>query len=238
MVEAKKLAFEDRQRSAGDPAFVDFDPRRLLDDAHIASRRAEIDPDRARRSAVPATSTDTTSFVVADGDGNVCSFIQSLYAAFGSAVCIDGILMNNRMTGFSLDPAHPNVLAPGKRTMHTLNTYLVVHDGRPLIAGNTPGGDFQVQTNLQVLTGLLDFGLDPQASIDAARWGDTPEALLIEEQMPAETQRELKRRGHNVERRTREMNAMGRAQAIAIDPESGALIGGSDTRGEGAAAGW
>ncbi len=238
MVEAKKLAFEDRQRSAGDPAFVDFDPRRLLDDAHIASRRAEIDPDRARRSAVPATSTDTTSFVVADGDGNVCSFIQSLYAAFGSAVCIDGILMNNRMTGFSLDPAHPNVLAPGKRTMHTLNTYLVVHDGRPLIAGNTPGGDFQVQTNLQVLTGMLDFGLDPQASIDAARWGDTPEALLIEEQMPAETQRELKRRGHNVERRTREMNPMGRAQAIVIDPESGALIGGSDTRGEGAAAGW
>lgn len=240
MVEAKKLAFEDRQRFAGDAAFVDFDPLRLISAEHAASRRRDIDPQRARTSAVPVSSTDTTSFVVADGHGNCCSFIQSLYAPFGSAICMPelGIIMNNRMTGFSLDPAHPNVLAPGKRTMHTLNTYMVFRDGRPFMIGNTPGGDFQVQTNLQVITAVLDAGLDPQAAVDAARWGDTPEALLIESDMPAETTDELARRGHKVQRVPKRTNGTGRPQAIVIDPESGALIGGSDARGEGSAAGW
>jgi gamma-glutamyltranspeptidase/glutathione hydrolase len=238
LVEAKKLAFEDRQRFAGDPAFVRFDPTLLLTDAHSAERRKEIDPNRARTSAVPMSNTDTTAYVVVDGEGNACSFIQSLFAAFGSAVCVDGIIMNNRMTGFSLDPSHPNVLAPGKRTMHTLNAYMVFRAGRPYLVGNTPGGDFQVQTNLQVITGVLDYGLDPQAAIDAARWGDTPEGLLVEDNMPAATQEELARRGHDVRPVPRAQNPMGRAQAIVIDPESGALIGGSDTRGEGAAAGW
>jgi gamma-glutamyltranspeptidase/glutathione hydrolase len=240
MVEAKKLAFEDRQRFAGDPALVAFDPLRLIAKEHAAARCAEIDPARARASAVPVTSTDTTSFVVADGAGNCCSFIQSLYAPFGSAIGIPslGIIMNNRMTGFSLEAGHPNVLAPGKRTMHTLNTYIVFRDGRPCLVGNTPGGDYQVQTNLQVITGILDFALDPQAAVDAPRWGDTTEGLLVEDDMPAETLAELARRGHTVMPVPKRTNGMGRAQAIVFDPESGALIGGSDSRGEGGAAGW
>jgi gamma-glutamyltranspeptidase/glutathione hydrolase len=238
LVEAKKLAFEDRQTRAGDPAFTGFDPRTLLTDEHVGSRRARIDPQRAQVSTAVAASHDTTSFVVADRDGNVCSFIQSLFAPWGSAVCIDGIIMNNRMTGFSLEDGHPNELAPGKRTMHTLNTYLAFKDGRPLLVGNTPGGDFQVQTNLQVLTAALDFGLDPQAAVDAPRWGDTPEGLLVEAEMPAATQDELGRRGHNIRVVPREMNPMGHAQLIALDPHSGALLGGSDTRAEGCAAGW
>jgi gamma-glutamyltranspeptidase/glutathione hydrolase len=130
------------------------------------------------------------------------------------------------------------VLAPGKRAMHTLNTYLVFRDGRPYLVGNTPGADFQVQTNLQVITGILDYGLDPQAAIDAARWGDQPGGLLVEEEMPADTQRELARRGHAVRPVPRVSAPMGRAQAIVIDPASGAMIAGSDARGEGAAAGW
>jgi len=240
MVEAKKLAFQDRQRFAGDRAFVEFAPDMLLTKDWAARRRADIDPQRARPAPAPVASTDTTSFVVADGGGNVCSFIQSIFAAWGAALAVEGtgILLNNRMTGFSLDTAHPNVLAPGKRTMHTLNTYLVFRDGRPLLAGNTPGGDFQVQTNLQVLTGVLDFGLDPQAAIDAPRWGDTSGALLVEEEMPEATQRELGRRGHNVRPISRATAPMGRAQAIAFDAANGAMIGGSDARGEGAAAGW
>jgi gamma-glutamyltranspeptidase/glutathione hydrolase len=239
-IEAKKLAFEDRQRFAGDPAFVDFDPQRLLTKEHAAERRTMIDAQRARPSLVPAASTDTTAFVVADADGNACSFIQSLYAAWGSAVGIPevGVIMNNRMTGFSLEVGHPNVLAPGKRTMHTLNAYMVFRDGKPLMIGNTPGGDFQVQTNLQVITSVLDFGLDPQAAIDAPRWGDTPEALILEDDMPEQTQRELALRGHNIRTMNRQGAPMGRAQAIVIDPDSGAYIGGSDSRGEGAAAGW
>jgi gamma-glutamyltranspeptidase/glutathione hydrolase len=240
MVEAKKLAFEDRQRFAGDPAHVAFDPLRLIARDHAATRCGEIDPARARASTVPLTSTDTTSFVVADAQGNCCSFIQSLYAPFGSAIGLPslGIIMNNRMTGFSLEAGHPNVLAPGKRTMHTLNTYIVFRKDRPYLVGNTPGGDYQVQTNLQVITGILDFALDPQAAVDAPRWGDTPEGLLVEDDMPAETLRELAHRGHTVKPVPKRTNGMGRAQAIVLDPESGALIGGSDARGEGGAAGW
>jgi gamma-glutamyltranspeptidase/glutathione hydrolase len=239
LVEAKKLAFEDRHRYAGDAAFVDFDPALLLSKEHAAKRRALIDPQRARATAEPTASSDTTSFVVVDGEGNACSFIQSLYAQWGSAVAIDGtgIIMNNRMTGFSLDPAHPNVLAPGKRTMHTLNTYLVFKDGELYIAGNTPGGDYQVQTNLQILTNMLDFGLDPQQAIDAARWGDNGGVLRVEDHMPQETQRELARRGHTVQQVNRTVAPMGRAQVIMRDP-SGVLMGGSDERGEGSAAGW
>lgn len=238
MVEAKKLAFEDRERNAGDPALTSFDAGTLISDEHAALRRGEIDPKRARPSAVATPGTDTTSFVVADGDGNVCSFIQSVFTAFGSAVCVDGIIMNNRMTGFSLEPGHPNVLAPGKRTMHTLNTYIVFRDGEPLLAGNTPGADFQVQTNVQVITGVLDYGLDAQAAVDAPRWGHTPAGLQLEPGVPDDTAAQLSRRGHDVQRVERAGNRMGRAQAIVFDQRSGALIGGSDSRGEGLAAGW
>jgi gamma-glutamyltranspeptidase/glutathione hydrolase len=240
MIEAKKFAFEDRHRFAGDRAHVDFDPTSLLTDEWAAQRRAEVDPRHARGAPAAVASSDTTSFVVADGDGNVCSFIQSLYANWGSAVAIEGtgIIMNNRMTGFSLDPAHPNVLAPGKRTMHTLNTYLVFRDGEQYIVGNTPGGDYQVQTNFQILTGIIDHGLDPQAAIDAPRWGDTGGSLLVEDDMPAATQEELARRGHAVRSVPRTTAPMGRAQAIVMDGESGVMIAGSDVRGEGAAVGW
>jgi len=239
LVEAKKLAFEDRQRFAGDRSFVDFEPVRLLTKEWAAERRRAIDPNRTRSAPEPVGATDTTSFVAIDSEGNACSFIQSLYAQWGSAVAIDGtgIIMNNRMTGFSLRPGHPNLLAPGKRTMHTLNTYLVFKDGEPRIAGNTPGGDYQVQTNLQILTNMLDFGLDPQEAIDAARWGDSAGVLRVEEEIPQETQRELARRGHTVHPVGRNVAPMGRAQVILRDP-SGVLMGGSDERGEGAAAGW
>ena len=146
--------------------------------------------------------------------------------------------MNNRMNGFSTDPAHPNAVAPGKRTMHTLNTYLVFKGEEPYLIGNTPGADFQVQTNLQVITGVLDFGLDPQAAVDAPRWGDAAGRLLIEETLPRGTRDELARRGHDVTPVPVRANPMGRAQAILINPQTGAFVGASDRRGEGAAAGW
>jgi len=240
MVEAMKLAFADRQRYASDPAFTGFDPSRLLTEEHAAKQRATIDPRRARAAPAMVAVGDTTSFVVADGDGNACSFIQSVFHPFGSAVVIDGtgVIMNNRMNGFSLDPSHPNVLAPVKRTMHTLNTYMVFRDGAPCMIGNTPGADFQVQTNLQVITGVLDYGLDPQAAVDTPRWGIMGPALLIEEEAPAATRRTLARRGHDVRPVPREANPTGRPQAIVFDAASGALVGGSDARGEGAAAGW
>ena len=218
---------------------MDFDPARLLTDEWAARRRAEIDPHRTTAASEATPSSDTTSFVVVDGDGNACSFIQSLFAQWGSAVAIDGtgIILNNRMTGFSLDHASPNVLAGGKRTMHTLNTYLVFQDGELRIAGNTPGGHSQVQTNLQILSHMLDHGLDPQEAIDAARWGHSGSSLLVEDHMPADTVSGLRERGHEVTVVGRTVAPMGRAQVIMRD-SSGVLMGGSDTRGEGAAAGY
>ena len=240
MVEAKKLAFEDRARFAGDPSVVDFDPSRLISKVWSARRRSEIDMRRARPAPDALASSDTTSFVVVDGEGNACSFIQSIFAHWGSAVAVEslGIIMNNRMCGFSLDPASPNVVAPGKRTMHTLNTYLVFRDGAPYIVGNTPGADYQVQTNLQVITGIIDYGLDPQAAVDAPRWGDTAGGLQIEPGFSEATRADLAARGHDIRDLGRETSPTGRAQCIVVDPATGALGGGSDTRGEGGAAGW
>jgi gamma-glutamyltranspeptidase/glutathione hydrolase len=239
MVEAKKLAFEDRLRFAGDPSIVDFDPARLYGAAWAGERRNAIDRQRAAADTTAAATSDTTSFVVVDGAGNACSFIQSIFAHFGSAVAVDGagIILNNRMTGFSLDPQSPNVLAPGKRTMHTLNTYLVFRDGQPYIVGNTPGADFQVQTNLQVITGVIDYGLDAQAALDAPRWGHANGELMLEPGISAEAAEELARRGHHTRRVERATNPMGRAQCIVIDPATGALAAGSDSRGEGSAGG-
>ena len=240
MVEAKKLAFEDRARFAGDAAFVDFDPARLVSKDWAAQRRAGIDMRRTRPAPAPVPSSDTTSFVVVDGEGNACSFIQSIFAHWGSAVAVEsaGLIMNNRMCGFSLDPASPNVVAPGKRTMHTLNTYMVFRGARPYIVGNTPGADYQVQTNLQVITGIIDYGLDPQAAVDAPRWGDTAGGLQLEPGIASATRAELAARGHDLREIGRETSPTGRAQCIVVDPASGALIGGSDARGEGSAVGW
>ena len=236
MVEAKKLAFEDRQRFAGDPSVVDFDPKRLLTKEWAAERRRAIDPQRARPAPVAAATHDTTSFVVADGDGNVCSFIQSIFAQLGLRRGDRRHRHHHEQPDARLlaRPREPERAGAGQAHDAHAQHLPRVQDGRPYIIGNTPGADFQVQTNLQVITGIIDYGLDPQAAIDAARWGDTPGGLLVEEEMPAETQRELARRGHDVKPMPRVLAPMGRAQAIVIDPATGVMIGGSDARGEGA----
>src|SRR4029079_5344759 len=118
----------------------------------IDMRRAS---DEVTPGAIPEMDGDTTYLCTADADGNMVSFIHSLSAAFGSGVVAGdtGIMLNNRAgRGFSLDEGHPNVIAPGKRTMHTLNAYLVCQDGRPWLVGGTPGGDQQTQWNTQIIT--------------------------------------------------------------------------------------
>jgi gamma-glutamyltranspeptidase / glutathione hydrolase len=250
MVEAKKLAVEDRLKYAGDPRFVEWDLERLLSAEHAAKRAAMIDRSVVRPSvAVPAAEGDTTYLCVVDRDGFAISFIHSLSAAFGAGVTVPGtgILLNNRVgRGFTLEPGHPNRLAPHKRTMSTLNCYLVERDGRPTFVGGTPGGDGQVQWNLQVLSSLLDHGSDPQEAVSAPRWThgpttdpwtlDAPEALTLEDRVPETTLEGLRRRGHPV-KVVGPWQAGGSAQVIAIDPASGSLKGGSDPRGGGLALG-
>jgi len=250
MVEAKKLAVQDRLAHAGDPRFVEWDLRRLISAEHTAQLAATIDRSVVRPAIpVPAAKGDTTYLCVVDRDGFAVSFIHSLSAAFGAAVTVPGtgILLNNRVgRGFTLEPGHPNRLAPHKRTMSTLNCYLVERDGKPTHVGGTPGGDGQVQWNLQVLSALLDHGSDPQEAVSAPRWThspttdpwtlDSPETLSVEDRVPETTLEGLRRRGHPI-KAVGPWAAGGSAQVIAIDRASGVLKGGSDPRGGGLALG-
>jgi gamma-glutamyltranspeptidase/glutathione hydrolase len=251
-VEAKKLAFEDRNQHAGDPAFVQWPLAELIGKEHAAARRAEIDLARARRPEgrlVPEHAADTSYFAVVDRDGNAVSFIHSLSAAFGSGVVAGdtGITLNNRAgRGFRLDENHPNVLAPGKRTMHTLNAYMVCRGGQPWLVGGTPGGDQQTQWSAQVVTSLIDHGLSPQEAVEAPRWFSVPgtdpanlalpAVVRIEERVPEGTRRELAERGHVVET-LGPWAGGGAVQLIQVDSARGVLRGGSDPRAGGVALG-
>ena len=254
MAEAKKIAYADRNRLAGDPKFIEWPPDELISKDYANRRRTEIDPQRAAINAAsiqPADrGGDTTYFCVADGAGNCVSWIHSLSNAFGSGFVAPGtgVLFNNRAgRGFSLDLGHPNVIEPGKRTMHTLNCYLTLRNGLPAIVGGTPGGDFQVQCGLQILSNLIDYGMDPQEAVEAPRWWsfpgtdpaslDTPPELRVETGMPAATIKELEALGHQVAPR-RPGIYDGKVQLIILDPDSGILKGASDPRGDGQAAAW
>jgi len=236
MVEATRLAFADCRRYAADPAVERVPVERLLSKEHAEARAAEIDLKRTSEHAPALAPSDTTSFVVADEETAVC-YIQSIYWPWGSGFVVPGtgVLMNNRMLGFHIDPQSPNRVAPGKRTVHTLNNFLVVRDGRLVVGGGTPGGDFQVQTNLQTIAGVLDWGLDLQAAIDAPRWATLPDGrLAMESRFAASVVRELESRGHSVVRTAAWDGTLARSQVIASRPEGGWAVA-SDSRGEGVA---
>ena len=242
--ESLKLAFEDRFAHLGDPRVVDVPLALLTSKEHAARRAALIDINHARPFTPPATFPlpgDTTYLCAVDAEGNAVSLIQSVFAGFGSGFVAGdtGVLFNNRLTGFTLEPGHPNALAPGKRTAHTLNTYLATRNGRAAIVGGTPGADRQVQTNVQVLTGLIDLGLDAQAALDARRWSIGRDVTLeLEEGFPEDVRAELTARGHELTSLGPWAPPAGRAQLIVVDPESGARMGASDLRGEGQPHGW
>jgi gamma-glutamyltranspeptidase/glutathione hydrolase len=186
---------------------------------------------------------------VVDGDGMMVSLIESVSSNFGCGVVAGetGIVLNNRVgRGFTLEEGHPNVLAGGKRTMHTLNCFLVAAGGRPWLVGGTPGGDGQPQWNLQLLTNAIDHGLDVQAAIEAPRWTSFPGTdpinlhqpfeLRVEDRVGPEVLRGLAECGHRV-KPLGPWSGGGAAQLIALDPD-GILRGGSDPRAEGQALGY
>ncbi len=253
MTEAKKIAYEDRNRLAGDPRLVEWPLEELISKEYADRRRGEIDRAHAN-NGIATTHEDgdgnTTYFCVADGAGNCVSWIHSLSNAFGSGFVAagTGVLFNNRGgRGFSLEPGHPNVIEPGKRTMHTLNCYMAFRDGQPVIVGGTPGGDYQPQCGLQVLANIIDYGMDPQEAVEAPRWWSfpgtdpasvkTPLELRLEAGMPLETGKELEALGHKVVRRQPGIND-GKVQLIVRDSNTGVLKGASDPRGDGHAAAW
>ncbi len=253
MVEAKKLAFADRNAYAGDPNFVRFPVEELLSKDYAARRRQAIDPQQASREVpkggLVEADGDTSYFCVADAQGNAVSFIHSLSKAWGSDFVAGdtGILLNNRAgRGFTLQPGHPNIVAPGKRTMHTLNCYMVFHQGKPWLVGGTPGGDFQTQCGVQMITGLIDFKLGVQEVVESPRWSSMPGTdpatlqepvrVELEAGFPQETAEGLRALGHTVTELTGGVLSRGIVQLIRLDQERGIKIAGSDPRGDGHAA--
>lgn len=254
MVEAKKLAFADRERYVADPEWVDVPLVGLLSKEYATQRAREIDPERAATgvdAGLPDAFGDTTCFCTTDGAGNAVCVLQSIQSVFGSCLIAGetGILLNNRMTYWHLEEDHPNCLMPGKRVRHTMNPVIVIQDDKPFLVCGTPGADTQVQTNLQLITHILDFGMNPQEAVEAPRWRSLQnpmestvphtcdDVLQLEGRFPESVRAELARRGHELEILD-DWGGPGSAQAILIDPQSGALIGGSDPRRDGYACGW
>jgi gamma-glutamyltranspeptidase/glutathione hydrolase len=170
--------------------------------------------------------------------------IQSLYHEFGAGIVAGdtGVLLQNRGAFFSLDPVHPNRLAPRKRTAHTLIPSMYLKDGRPRFVYGTMGGEGQPQTQAALLTRMIDRGLDPQAAVEAPRWlygrtwGDASKALRLESRFPADVAPSLRRRGHDVLVVDAWDDVMGHAQVLRLDDDG--LTGASDPRADGAAIGW
>jgi gamma-glutamyltranspeptidase len=252
MVEAKKLAFADRERWAADPRTLEAPLGELLSEDYAARLASRIDRGRAAPThAIPDAAGDTTYFCTADGAGNAVSGIQSINSAWGSGVTAGdaGILLNNRMAYWHLDPDHPNHLRPGRRVRHTMNPPLVLKDGALWAVFGTPGADNQVQINLQVLTAMADFGLDPQQAAETARWTsnvpgqyanyphDGPDVLTMERRFPDEVRRDLARRGHPVDT-VGDLEGPCSVEIIRRDGAIGTLMAGSDPRRDGWALAW
>jgi oxamate amidohydrolase len=247
LVEATKLAFEDRDRHLTDPAHMRVGPAELLAPERLKARAGAISLARARapQPAAPAGG-DTIALVTADRAGNAVSLIQSLYFTFGSGLLAGdtGVVLQNRGSFFSLDPGHVNVLAPGKRTMHTLIPSMYLEGGRPRLVYGTMGGEGQPQTQAAILTRRLFRRLGTQAAVEAPRWlygrtwGAASRALSLEGRYPPELARALAARGHDVAMGEEWDDLFGHAHAIWIEPEDGRLTGGSDPRADGGALGY
>ena len=273
MVEAKKLAFADRERYLADPEWVEVPVDGLLAKDYAAERARLIDPTRAAegvvagdpwhfqpgvgprvpapRRVVTPIQEDTTCFAVVDRAGNAVCQLQSIQSPFGSALVVEGtgILLNNRMTYWHLEEDHVDRLEPGKRVRHTMNPAMAFRDGRLRLVFGTPGADTQVQTNLQVLTHVLDFGLSVQEAVEAPRWrhAQNPtestvphtcvDELQLEGRFPPEVQAGLRRLGQPVTA-VGDWAASGSEVMIEVHPESGALLGGADPRRDGYAIGY
>jgi gamma-glutamyltranspeptidase len=245
LIEMTKLAYADRDRWVADPTQARLPVAALLDKAYAARRRKAFDPDKAQKYQWGDLDGDTTGFVVADGQGNVLSVIQSIYKSFGSTVVAPetGVVLQNRGGYFNTDPAHPNCFAPRKRPFHTLLACVVTRDSRPVLGYATMGGDGQAMFHTQVLTNLLDYGMEVQEAIERPRFvcgpldpGDVRDTVRIEARVPAEVRDALIGRGHQVEVVSDWFARMGHGQAITL--HDGTLRGGADPRGDGAAIGY
>ncbi|MBM3939654.1 MAG: gamma-glutamyltransferase [SAR202 cluster bacterium] len=249
--EAAKLAFADRLAYVGDPTRGAVPIDALLSKGFAAERRPRIDPRRAAERveagalALSSGHSSTSGFCVVDREGNAVSFIHSLSMYFGCGWVAGetGILLNDRVArSFFLDPAHPNALAPGKRPINTIQNWMVLDQGKPMLLGCTPGGDRQPQWNVQVISNLLDHGMNVQDAVERPRWNVYPGSdaaavgkpfeLRLEDGFSSAARDELAARGHRLTRLPAGESG-GAMQVIEIDQTTGVRHGGTDPRCDG-----
>jgi gamma-glutamyltranspeptidase / glutathione hydrolase len=253
MIEAKKLAYEDRARYYADPDFAAVPVERLISKEYAAERRKLIDPEHAAQ-AYPAGDValahgDTIYLTVADAEHNMVSLIQSNYRGFGSGLVPDGLgfVLQDRGELFSLTEGHPNVYAPHKRPFHTIIPGFVTRGGKPWLSFGVMGGDMQPQGHVQVLCNLIDFGMNLQEAGDAARFHHVGSSeptgermtdggeVQLESGVDAEVQRKLAQMGHRLRVAA---GGFGGYQAIRYDEAQGVYVGASESRSDGQAAGY
>ena len=260
VIEALRLAFADASWYVSDPKFSDLPVQQLLSKEYAHERRKLIDMKRAtvdQKRGTPVASSGTVYLSVVDQFGNACSFINSNYWGFGTGIVPKGFgfTLQNRGHNFSLDPNHPNALEPRKRPYHTIIPAMVTRSpspsGRGMSGGHgegetlfasygVMGGFMQPQGHVQVLSALVDDGLDPQSALDLPRFCiDVEQAggrVALEEGIPAQVVDELEAMGHPVYSvRGFDRSLFGRGQVILRDPETGVLCAGSDPRADGCA---
>ncbi|PYE29220.1 gamma-glutamyltranspeptidase/glutathione hydrolase [Rhizobium sp. PP-CC-3A-592] len=240
-VEAVKQAFLDRHGLA-DPDVSEQQVDALLDPAHLAARAQAIDIAQAQAWPHVFRTGDTVFFGATDAEGRSVSVLQSTYFDWGSGVVVGdtGILWQNRGAAFSLDPGHPNVLAPGKRPFYTLNPGMGLRDGRPALIYGTQGADGQPQTLAMLLTRLIDFGEDPAQALAGPRFllgktfSDSRDSLKLEADAGEAVFETLAERGHLLSPLTAQSPIAGQAGIIRVNAD-GTLDGAHDPRGDGTA---
>jgi gamma-glutamyltranspeptidase/glutathione hydrolase len=255
VIEAKRIAYADRDAYLADPAAV------LRDTLTTLLAKSRVGPDarnrsRARAAAAYAPATlnrnqearagarvdgrdrgDTVYLTAADDRGHVVSFIQSIFDNFGAGIVAGetGIVLHNRASLFTRQPGHPNAIGPHKRPFHTLVPAMVFKNGRPWWSFGVMGGDLQAQAHAQVIANAIDFGMHVQEAGEAARIRHSPGGVALEDAIGSEVRAALTGAGHRV---IDSRGVFGGYQGIMIDAETGVLMGGSDPRKDGLAIGW
>ncbi len=237
--EAARIAYMMREQYIGDPAHVDVDVVKILTKEFAAEYGSKIRMDRVLDlpKVSPPMNPSTVYISIVDKDRNVCSFINSVAHAFGSAIVSNktGILLQNRAGGFRIQLGHPNCIGPGKRPLHTIIPALVTKAGRALMPFGVMGGQYQPVGQTHVLTNMLDYGCDVQEAIDMPRGLHYEGVYQLEDGVPADIVEGLKKLGHQT---TSVISPLGGGQAIWIDWDKGTLTGGSDPRKDGCALGY
>jgi gamma-glutamyltranspeptidase / glutathione hydrolase len=244
LIEAMRLSFADAFRYVADPRKADVPITALTSKDYAAKRRELISSSHAMSSAPYGKvfgGSDTVYISCVDGQGNACSFINSIFANFGSGLVVPGtgIVLQNRASLFSLDPDHPNALVPGKRPYHTIIPAMATMGGELYLCYGIMGGFMQPQGHLQAISNMVDFGMDSQQALNALRFMVMGDAVALEEGLSPNVVHDLQNRGHQVTMvNGYNRVGMGGGQVIQRDAETGALSSGSEPRKDGCAVGW